>query len=92
MAFAGGKGMPFVIAGGGFFRQTDDQQLKLASGGYFEAGGGVTYVVSHRAKGFPSLLAIRGDGRLVVRSNAFDPTGAASHTTWAVTAGLSVGF
>ena len=40
MAFAGGKGIPFVIAGGGYFRQTDDHQLELASGGYFEAGGG----------------------------------------------------
>ena len=92
MAFGGGKGIPFVIAGGGYFRQTDDHQMELASGGYFEAGGGAKYVVSQRAKGFPRLLAIRGDGRLVVRSNAFDPTGATSHTTWAVTAGVSVGF
>jgi hypothetical protein len=90
--FAGGKAVPFLLAGGGYFRQTDDHQMELASGGYFEAGGGAKYVVSQRAKGFPRLLAIRGDGRLVVRSNAFDPTGATSHTTWAVTAGASVGF
>jgi hypothetical protein len=90
--FAGGKAVPFVLAGGGYFRQTDDHQTELASGGYFEAGGGAKYVVSQRAKGFPRLLAIRGDGRLVVRSNAFDPTGATSHTTWAMTAGMSVGF
>ena len=90
--FGGGKGVPFVLAGGGYFRQTNDDQLKLASGGYFEAGGGAKYVVSQRAKGFPRLIAIRGDGRLVVRSNAFAPTGASSHTTWAVTAGMSAGF
>ncbi len=92
IAFGGGKGIPFVLAGGGFFKQTDDGQLQLASGGYFEAGGGVKYVVSQRARGFPRLLAIRGDGRLVVRSNAFAPAGAASHTTWAMTAGLTAGF
>jgi hypothetical protein len=92
MAFGGGKGTPFVIAGGGFFRQTDDHQLQLGSGAYVEAGVGAKYVVSQRAGGFPRLLAIRGDGRLVVRSNAFDPTGATSHTTWAMTAGMTAGF
>jgi hypothetical protein len=91
--FSGGKGMAFVLAGGGYFRQTDDHQVQLASGGYFEAGGGARYVVSHRAKGFPRMLAIRGDGRFIVRSNAFDPIdGNGSHTTWAVTGGMSVGF
>jgi hypothetical protein len=92
IGFAGGRGVPFVLTGGGYFRQTDDHQTAVASGGYFEAGGGAKYVISQRAKGFPRLLAIRGDGRLVVRSNAFDPTGATSHTTWAVTAGMTVGF
>lgn len=92
-AFAGGKGVPFLLAGGGYFRQTDDERVQVASGGYFEAGGGARYVISQRAKGFPRLLAIRGDGRLVVRSNAFDPNGAgSSHATWAVTAGMTAGF
>jgi hypothetical protein len=72
---------------------TDDERVQVASGGYFEAGGGARYVISQRAKGFPRLLAIRGDGRLVVRSNAFDPNGAgSSHATWAVTAGMTAGF
>jgi hypothetical protein len=91
--FAGGKGIPFVLAGGGYFQQADDHQVQVASGGYFEAGGGAKYVIWQRAKGFPRRLALRGDGRLVVRSNAFDPNGAgSSHTTWAVTAGMSAGF
>lgn len=91
--FAGGKGIPFALAGGGYFRQTDDHQVELASGGYVEAGGGVKYVVLERAKGFLRRLALRGDGRFVVRSNAFDPIDARStRATWAVTAGVSVGL
>ena len=93
VGFAAGRGVPFVLAGGGYFRQTDDHQLELASGVYFEAGGGARYVVAERRKGFPRQLAIRGDGRVVMRSNAFDPTGASgSHATWAVSAGVGVGF
>ena len=91
--FAGGKGIPFALAGGGYFSQTDDHQLQVASGGYFEAGGGVKYVLSQRASGLLRQLALRGDGRIVLRSNAFQPdSSGSSHATWAVTAGMSVGF
>jgi hypothetical protein len=92
-AFSRGRGAPFLLAGGGYFRQLDDQQMRTASGGYFDAGGGLRYLVSQRAHGFPRTLAIRADGRVVVRSGGFDlgDVGGAQ-TTWAVSAGLSAGF
>jgi hypothetical protein len=67
--------------------------VEVASGGYFEVGGGVRYVLSQRAKGALRAVAIRGDGRIVVRSNAFNPTGNPNtRTAWAATGGISVGF
>jgi hypothetical protein len=93
IGFANGRGVPFVLAGAGYFRQTDDHQVLDASGAYFEVGGGLRYVFSERAAGFPRALALRGDGRVIVRSNAFDPIDMnGSRTTWAVTGGMSLGF
>jgi hypothetical protein len=93
IGFANGRGVPFVLGGAGYFRQTDDHQVLDASGAYFEVGGGVRYVVSERAAGFPRALALRGDGRVIVRSEGFD-VGASggSRATWGLTAGLSVAF
>jgi hypothetical protein len=93
LSFSRGRGVPFALAGGGYFRQTDGDNLLTASGGYVEAGGGVKYVLSARKHGMLRTLAIRADGRLIVRSggiNLGDSGG--SHTTWGITAGLTVGF
>jgi hypothetical protein len=67
--------------------------MRTASGAYFEAGGGLRYVVAQRAHGFPRTLAIRADGRVMVRSGGFDLADASgAQTTWGMSAGLSAGF
>jgi hypothetical protein len=93
MAFASGRGVPFILAGGGYFRQLDDQRMLTTSSGFVEAGGGVRYVVWQRPHGFLRAIAIRSDARVIVRSDGFElGASGGAHSTWAVSAGMSAGF
>jgi hypothetical protein len=91
--FAGGRGRPFVFAGGGYVRRAGEQGIVASAGAYFDAGGGVKYRLSSRGSGFPRAVALRADARLVVRTDRLDAASEAqSHAVFAVAAGLSVGF
>ena len=93
LAFDHGRGMPFVFAGGGYVRQLDDQRLLTGSGQVFDAGGGVKYFFIQRPRGFVRALGIRADGRVIVRSGGFDPSGdGASRATWGLLAGVVTRF
>jgi hypothetical protein len=89
LAFGGGRGVPFVLAGAGYLRQADDHGVVTGTGGVFDAGAGVKYLFARRRQGLVRGLGLRVDGRLLVRSGGFDPSGSGrSRATWAATAGL----
>ena len=90
--FAGGRGVPFVLAGGGYRRQLDDVQILVATGGYVTAGGGVKYYFVERPKRRMKRLGLRVDGRLTSGSGVFDPQGDGSRTTWSALMALVVGL
>jgi hypothetical protein len=93
LAFDRGRGVPFVFAGGGYVRQLDDRRLLTGSGRVFDAGGGVKYFFMQRRRGFVRALGIRADGRVIVRSGGFDPSGEGGwRATWGLLAGVVTRF
>jgi hypothetical protein len=91
--FSRGRGRPFAFAGGGYTRRTGDQGVLASSGAYFDAGGGVKYQLSSRPSGFPRSVALRADGRVVVRSDRLDAASAGeAHTAFGAAVGLAIGF
>lgn len=93
LAFNQGRGLPFVFAGGGYLRQLDDKQVLTGTGGVFDTGAGLKYFFVQRPSGFVRAFGLSADGRIVVRSGGFDPTGAGgSHTTWGAFGGLVARF
>ena len=90
--FAGGRGVPFVLAGGGYRRQLDEVRILVATGGYFTAGGGVKYDFVQRPKHRIKALGLRVDARLLTGSGIFDPQGDGSRTTWNLLTALVVGL
>jgi hypothetical protein len=86
MQFAKGKGLPFVLGGGGYRRQLDDRQLLTDSGPVFEAGGGVKYFFVRHPRGVVRDIGLRTDGRVYVQSidGGIDIAGESSRVTWLV--------
>ena len=75
---------PFVMAGGGYLRQLDDQRATAHTGAVFYGGGGVRIA-------FTRHLALRGDARVVwLRDGVVldDQRG----PTFSASAGISVGL
>jgi hypothetical protein len=92
LAFAGGRGVPFVRAGTGHLRQLDDQHLVTGTGAVFDAGGGVKYYFVTRRHGVVRAVGLRADGRFVVRSGGFDPSGTdRSRATWVAAGSVVIG-
>jgi hypothetical protein len=71
---------PFVTAGGGQLRHMHEQRTLLEIGQYYQAGGGVKFLLFSRPHGFVNAIGARVDVRAVVRKKgvAFDDGGHAS--------------
>jgi hypothetical protein len=68
LAFAGGRGIPFVLGGGGYVRELHEGNELLETGQEFHGGGGVKFWFGrgkHRA-------GVRVEAGLAVREGGFD--------------------
>lgn len=68
LAFAGGKGMPFVSGGGGYLRELHDGNGLIETGSEYHAGAGVKLWFGPGAR----RLGMRADVGLTSRKGAFD--------------------
>jgi hypothetical protein len=66
--------VPFVAGGGGYLRQLHDRALLVETGTYYQAGGGVLYLLSSHADNRLKASGIRFDVRAVILNDgvAFD--------------------
>ena len=94
LAFAGGRGLPFVAGGAGYLRQLDEEQMLTDDPGtVFHAGGGVKYFFVQRPRGFIRGLGLRGDARFYVRSGGVELDQDTTHRNqWGLAAALLVRF
>jgi hypothetical protein len=69
---------PFVTAGGGYLRQLHEAATLVATGRYYQFGGGATYLFASRPNRVLKGLGLRAEARAVLRQHgiAFD-TGSA---------------
>jgi len=83
--------VPFVAGGGGYLRQLHDRALLVETGTYFQAGGGVLYVLSSHPGNRLKATGIRADVRAVILKDgvAFD---GGRHTAPAAAASLFLRF
>ena len=69
-SFGGGRGVPFVLAGGGYLRDAHEKNEVIETGHEFHVGGGLHYWFGegkHR-------LGVRGDVGVSIRSGGADAT------------------
>jgi len=71
LAFARGRGRPFVAAGGGYLRQLHAGKTLVEEGQVYYAGGGTKYLLAPRARGLARAFGLRLDARLTVRTGGF---------------------
>jgi hypothetical protein len=87
------RGVPFVLGGGGYLRQLDEDLLLVETGRTVHAGGGFTYLFFQRPRGLIRGLALRADGRLYVRTGGYELNDEISRRTFGtVTGSLAVTF
>ena len=67
LSFAGGRGVPFVSAGGGYLRELHEQNQLIETGREYHAGGGVKFWMGTGAR-----LGIRVDAGASMRSGGVD--------------------
>jgi len=60
--------VPFVTGGGGYLRQLHAGALLVDTGSYYEAGGGVVYVLAAHARGWLKITGLRFDARAMIFS------------------------
>ena len=72
LAFGGGAGVPFVMAGAGYVRQLHERRALVDTGTSYHAGGGVKYLFSRRPRGLVRGIGVRADARVYVREGGFD--------------------
>ncbi|MBI3262340.1 MAG: hypothetical protein HYZ58_04220 [Acidobacteria bacterium] len=77
LRFAGGRGLPFVDAGGAYLRDVDDGHALIESGRSFHAGAGVKYYFLARRDRFLKAAGLRVQGRMEMISRGFNPAGKA---------------
>ena len=93
LSFAGGRGVPFLAGGARYLRQLDEHRLLVGTGSSLDAGGGVKYFFTSRARGVVRSLGVRADARVVVSSGKFVPIESSErHAGLGVYAGLLAGF
>ena len=59
---------PFAIVGGGYLRQLHDQATLVETGRFYQAGGGVTALLSSRRHFHTRGIGIRADMRVLIRT------------------------
>lgn len=91
LAFANGRGRPFILGGGGYLRQLHSGNTVVETGQVFYAGGGVKYFLAPRARGLVRAFGVRIDGRLCVRSGGWN-LGKETTLSPAASAGLLASF
>jgi hypothetical protein len=82
---------PFVTGGLQYERQLHETQMLLDDGWWYEAGGGVKYVIRSRADGAVKSIGVRGDVRAIVRTAGIDVDGRA-HASPAIGASFYLRF
>ena len=83
--------VPFVTGGGGYLRQLHDRALLVETGTYYQAGGGVLYLLSSHPANRLKASGIRADVRAVILNDgvAFD---GGRHATPAIAGSFFVRF
>ena len=83
--------VPFVAGGGGYLRQLHENALLVETGTYYQAGGGVLYVLGSHPDNRVKATGIRVDVRALILSGgvAFD---GGRHATAAVAGSFFVRF
>lgn len=72
LAFASGRGLPFVSVGSGYLRQLHEGDFLVETGQVYHLAGGVKHLFVRRADGFVSGLGARFDVRANVREGGFE--------------------
>jgi hypothetical protein len=83
--------IPFVRGGLQYVRQLHEEGTLLDDGEWYEAGGGVKYLIRSREHGAMKSIGIRADVRAIVRTSGLDVDGRA-HVSPALAASLFVRF
>jgi len=68
---------PFVAGGLRYLRQLHETNTLLDDGEWYEAGGGVKYLIRSRDRGVMKAMGVRGDVRAIVRTAGVDVDGRA---------------
>ena len=95
LAFAGGRGLPFVAGGAGYLRQLDEEQMLTDDnpGTVYHAGGGVKYLLRPASARVHPWAGAAGDARLYVRSGGVELDEDTTHRNqWGLAAALLVRF
>ena len=87
----GGRTAPFVTAGVGYLRHVHENDVLLAGGTVYEAGGGIKQLLVSRDRRRLKGVGVRADVRAVARAKGAAP-GGGTHVSPAVTASLFVRF
>ena len=72
LAFARGRGLPFVSGGGGYLRQLHEGDFLVETGQVYHLGGGLKYLFVRRTDQFVNGLGARVDVRVCLREGGFD--------------------
>jgi hypothetical protein len=67
LAFAGGRGVPFLRAGAGYLRELYEDNVLVETGRAYHAGGGLTLWFGDGRR-----IALRADGRVYVFDGGAD--------------------
>jgi hypothetical protein len=82
---------PFVMGGLQYVRQLHETETLLDDGKWYEAGGGVKFLIRGRDRSVMKSIGVRGDVRAIVRTAGLDVDGRA-HVSPAFAASFYVRF
>ena len=68
LAFAGGRGVPFIAGGAGYLRELHEGEELVETGTTYHAGAGVKYWMSRGKRRW----GVRGDAGVTIRDGGFD--------------------
>ena len=80
LAFARGRGRPFVSAGAGYRREAHADNFIIDTGQVYQVGGGVRYFFKPRARGLVKAFGIRADARVLFGVGGFSFDGRTTRT------------
>jgi len=92
LAFAGGAGVPFLEAGGGYLRQMHETNVAFDTGQIYHFGGGATYMFRKRPTGRVTGMGLRADAQLYIRHKGFSTATSSQGVFASIGAALVVAF